>query len=707
MGKLLKWLGIGIGVLLVVIVAAALILPAVIDPNDHRERIAAEASAALKRDVALNGPMSWSVFPWIAIQLSDVTVANEAGFEADHLLSVGEAAVRVRLLPLFTGSVEIGDVILRQPQVNLEIDQRGRSNWESLVSGSADASETSSRESGTEAISIAGVEIEQAQLTYRDRSSDLLASVTDFNLATGAIDPDQPLDLDLSMNVEVDGTLAARIESAFEGRGLLTADPMQLAVARLDVDGALEGDLPFRLTLSEPLSYDEGNDQLSARGLTLSSGAARVLVSVEGQAVSTDEPALTGTLEVPEFDLRAWMAEALGSAFQSDDAEALSRFSARLGFSGSTNRAALDELSINLDDTKISGEAKLADIGLLKGTFSVLVDDIDVDRYLPSGTDEAPPPDEASEPVNLADLDLGQLNGEITVSRLKVAGVTAEDVKLRLRSDAAGLTLEPMTAALYQGALNSQVKLSTGGQGQLTLNQSLSDVSAGPLLTDFLGTQYMTGTGGLETNLVLDNPLGANPLAGANGTISFEFRDGAIFGLDVFGALNQALALLDRGTGESTTQNEEGQTTFSNMVLEAAVVDGVLRTQTLALTSPILEVTGDLTINLADMSVDGLLEPVLLDATGRGAMEKIAGKKIPISLSGNLAAPGVSIDAARLLLASQQDKIDEKKDELIGRLLGDDDEEAGESEDDDEDAGKALLRSLLRGSEADNEDDPG
>ncbi len=717
--KFVKWLVVGVITLVVLVVAAGLVLPMVVDPNDHRERIAEEASKALGRQVLLQGPMAWSVFPWIAIELNQVTVANESGFSAPHLLSVDEATVRVQLLPLLRGQIRVGDVLLRAPDVNLEVNAAGQSNWASLVTGeaSADSSVASDDSSdGSLDLNVAGVQVLGGRVAYSDAEADLKAAISEFNLTTSAINSSRPLSLDVSMNMAVDGQLDASLQTSLEGRGLLDASPMSLEVSRLSVTGktaaaeAGQAGLPFKLSLSEPLSYTEADDSLSAKGLVLESGSAKVLLSVSGSRVSGDQQVISGQLEIPAFNLRDWLEDAVGAAFQSADSQALAAFSTKLSFTMKPNRASLESMTIKLDDTTVTGKANISDLQKLAGTFAIDVDAIDVDRYLPE-TESAPAASSGdSEPVNLADLDLGQLTGEIGIGSMKVAGVSASDVTLKLSSGPDGITLEPMNAGLYGGLLDTQVQLKTDGQGRLTFDQKISNVQAGPLLTDFLGTQYMTGTGDLKANLTMDDPLGANPLAGANGTISFAFNDGAIFGMDVFGALNRAMSLLDKSSSDSDAKAAEGQTTFSSMVLEAVVENGVMRTSQLALRSPILTVDGNLTINLADMTVKGDLVPVLLDATGLSGLDKIAGKKIPLSLSGDLSAPGISIDVAKLLLASQQDKIDEKKDELLNKLLGnDDDDEAVDGEQkeqsDKDRAKKQLLRSLLGGGKDDDDDD--
>jgi Uncharacterized protein involved in outer membrane biogenesis len=66
MGKLIKIL---VGLVLMIVVAA-IALPMVIDPNDYREEIQAAVKDKTGRDLAINGDLSLSVFPWIGVGIN-------------------------------------------------------------------------------------------------------------------------------------------------------------------------------------------------------------------------------------------------------------------------------------------------------------------------------------------------------------------------------------------------------------------------------------------------------------------------------------------------------------------------------------------------------------------------------------------------------------------------------------------------------------
>ncbi|KAA3648519.1 MAG: AsmA family protein, partial [Proteobacteria bacterium] len=98
MKKLLKWIVGLVVTLLLLLVLAVFLLPIFFNPNDHKPEIQRMIQHQIGREVQLNGPIGWSVFPWIAIELNDVTVANETGFKGDYLDPIGTLSARVKLL---------------------------------------------------------------------------------------------------------------------------------------------------------------------------------------------------------------------------------------------------------------------------------------------------------------------------------------------------------------------------------------------------------------------------------------------------------------------------------------------------------------------------------------------------------------------------------------------------------------------------------
>ncbi|MCG7953882.1 MAG: AsmA family protein, partial [Candidatus Thiodiazotropha endolucinida] len=73
MGKTLKVLGWLVGMVVVLVIAAIILIPMFVDPNDHKDRIVAEVKRATGRDLTINGDIGLSVFPRLALELNGLT----------------------------------------------------------------------------------------------------------------------------------------------------------------------------------------------------------------------------------------------------------------------------------------------------------------------------------------------------------------------------------------------------------------------------------------------------------------------------------------------------------------------------------------------------------------------------------------------------------------------------------------------------------
>ena len=107
-------------VLLLLILGAVLILPGLVPTDTYREKLEAELSRSLARDVSITGEIKVSTFPSIAIQTDGVSLANPDGFMSETFMKVDGMSAKVRLLPLLSKQVEISGVEFDSPEISLE-----------------------------------------------------------------------------------------------------------------------------------------------------------------------------------------------------------------------------------------------------------------------------------------------------------------------------------------------------------------------------------------------------------------------------------------------------------------------------------------------------------------------------------------------------------------------------------------------------------
>ncbi|WP_223788836.1 AsmA family protein [Marinicella meishanensis] len=660
MKKLIKWLLGLVASLVVLVVLAIIILPWVFDPNDHKPRIQQLAAEQIGREVQLNGPIEWSVFPTLAINLQDVTVANESGFKGDHLATVQRVAVKVQLWPLLQQQIKVGQVELQQPNIQLQVAQSGNSNWQSLLDHLAsDPSNETTASDGT-ALEIRGIEISDGQLRYVDASADLTATLQDLNFNSDAIKANTPTDMFLDADLAVEGTgLAGRVQAAWQATGLTGDAGVVLQFAQLSLTGEVD-QVPLTIQTQGLSVLNLADDSLNFSSLDLSYANWSLTTPVQGQQI-TGDMTLAGQLSMPAFALDD-LLNTLGSPLKN---QADNELGGELQWRLHNDRLQLQNIMMQLDGSTLTGEVDLRQLSQMQGQFSLSLDQLDLDQYLPA-VDSA-----GGAAGDDAAMDLGRLNGQITMGQLKAAGVQLNDITLNIATQGPNIVVEPLKAGFYQGLIKTELRLQPEqSREKLQITHQMRDFQAGGLLADLMGTEYLTGLGQLDADLRIDEPFSERPLQSAQGSLSYQLTDGDLVGIDVFEIIQRSLSLLNKT--EAAQTNEDLRTAFGLMDLQADINNGILKTKQLRLTSPYFDVKGEVTIDLDQQTIQGTIKPMLTnipaDVLDKN-LAKLINVRIPVNLSGNLLEPAVKVDVAQLLLATQKAKIDEKKDELKEELF--------------------------------------
>ena len=113
MGRVLKIFGLLVGVLLLLLVAAVIIVPLVVDPNDYKEQIVNQVQKHTGRELTIGGDLELSVFPWLGVGINELALSNAPGFGDEPFAEIGLASVRVKLMPLLQSQVEVDRITLQ------------------------------------------------------------------------------------------------------------------------------------------------------------------------------------------------------------------------------------------------------------------------------------------------------------------------------------------------------------------------------------------------------------------------------------------------------------------------------------------------------------------------------------------------------------------------------------------------------------------
>ena len=79
MVKLLKRLLWIVAVLVILVIGAVIAVPLVIEPRDVADELAARVKQQTGRDLVIAGEPQLSLFPWLGVDVSDLTLSQPAG----------------------------------------------------------------------------------------------------------------------------------------------------------------------------------------------------------------------------------------------------------------------------------------------------------------------------------------------------------------------------------------------------------------------------------------------------------------------------------------------------------------------------------------------------------------------------------------------------------------------------------------------------
>lgn len=181
MGKTTKIIGITLGVILVALTASLLTLWMMFPPEKLKALIIPQVEKALGRKVILE-KASLNFFPVMGVNLTGLQVSNteRQGFSDDPFIQVDNLVVQIPLFTLIKKQPEISKILIKKPQLVLEIDSSGQFNYDDLALMPKDKKsdqDTAKKSAGKGMIALPvpitlkELTIQDGVFTYRDKRS--------------------------------------------------------------------------------------------------------------------------------------------------------------------------------------------------------------------------------------------------------------------------------------------------------------------------------------------------------------------------------------------------------------------------------------------------------------------------------------------------------------------------------------------------------
>jgi len=710
-----------IGLVILLLIVAAVVLPLVYNKEDLKRAITAEVQRQTGRNLVIGGALDFSVFPWLAVEVADLNLSNAPGFGDKPFARIGKARVGVALMPLLHQQLTADEVTLDGVELSLVVNAKGKNNWEDLAGKREAAASTESVGPGLFSSGrIAGLNLQDARLEYQDQQSGSHYLLHNVNLKTGALGNGHPVDLKLTLNLE-DVSGGNRTDVNLSATSAVDLEKQQYDLSNLQLDlkalSEASGKGEMVKVTAPALVVNLDKQTLEMGAFSVAVGALKGSGNLSASKI-LDKPAFKGAFRVEDFSPARLMADLAIEVPRTTDPNVLQNMQLSTQFSGTDSALQLSSLQLELDQSHFDGELSVKNFDQPAVRFDFKVDSIDIDRYLePSSKETGTAHDVAIPKDELQDRDL---QGTLRVSALRLAKVDFSDAVLGLKLSQGKLRLNPLTAGFYDGTYSGNVGLDgSGAVPVVSLDEKIDSITLQRMLADITKTESLSGTAVGYARLTGRGASSDAVLSSLDGDVGLNLTEGAYEGVNVWYEIRRAFALFK---GLPAPPPEPDRTVFSRLQFDAGVQNGVLTTREMAGELPFLNLRGEGSVDLGHSKVDLSLVAVVRDAPELSKdplTAELRGKKFPFRISGPLESPKISVDWASLLQGEATDLLLKKTGlkSTLGALgagsenapadntSGDSTSKPAAEELQPEDAAKSLLKGLLKPKKKKKPDD--
>jgi AsmA protein len=610
----MKKLLIALGVVTVLLVGAVLALPALVPADKIKDEVVAGVKSATGRDLSIQGKVSVSVFPALSVQVGNVALANPPGYSAKDLIRLGAVDVRLKLLPLLGGRIEVDSFVLVDPVIALETDRQGKGNWVFDTPAAKPATKT---EGAAKPAPAGGATTTAAPADIR---------LGDVRLSNGRL-------------IQIDGKTGARLE--------ISEINLQVALKSLDQPLAATGGLSWN---GKAVALELGVDSLravmagEASKTALKITSDPVAVTFGGTAKGGATPGIDGDLDlkVPSVrGLAAWAGTPITMAGSGLGPLAISGHLA-----ASATQVAFTKANIAIDAIKSQGDVTVALGGArpaIKGRLDV--ETLDLNPYLPPEGAQAGGPGAAKpapahaqppaksgwsdDPIDASGLKAADVDFALSCQAILVKAIKVGKSALRIALHDGKLVADLTELALYKGAGQGRVALD-GTQPGVGLDATfqLKGLQAEPFLTDAAGFDRLSGTGNFDVAVNGRGKSQRQIVSSLGGKGGLGFRDGAIRGINLAAMVRNVATAFTGGAGS------DEKTDFAELGGTFIIVKGILSNQDLALKSPLMRVEGKGTVDLPARALNYRIDPKLVASLQGQDGGSAAGITVPVLVTG-------------------------------------------------------------------------
>jgi AsmA protein len=546
---------LGIALLAVMAIIAGVLTAAgyLISADAARLQAMNEIRAVTGLNPNLRGAATVSLFPTGRISFADVVLGD-----ATHpALTAERLTARLRFFPLLVGRVEIADVALERPNIAIDLDAGGGSNWSGLIEALARSQKSGAQRTAA----FSEIRIRNGTVTVRNEEHKLAGKLDDvqFSLAWPSISK----------------TLGAT------GRLVWRNEPLDVTLILSDFPAALAG---------------------GRTGLKLRVAGALLKGAFEGAFSVKPTLKLEGTLAGDMASLRdalVWFGEKPlpGGGF--------GHFAIKAQTNVTSGTIGLSNVNVELDGNSAEGVLTFATDGrrTLQGTLAA--DALDLTPYVSTARLLAANQREwSSARVTLDGLAGGDLDLRLSAAKVTISGAKLGRTAIGANLHDGRLAITIGEAQAYNGVIRGTLTLANFDSGVDVKSQlHFNDVDLESCLNQLFGLRRLEGKGDIVFNV---EGTGNSVLAVTqtlSGTASLTGTNGALAGLNV----EQLLRRLERRPLSGGGEFRSGRTPFNKIVVTLTIAQGTVKVESVKLdgSSVQLALVGSASIPERDLDLKG------------------------------------------------------------------------------------------------------
>jgi AsmA protein len=702
--KIVKLLASAVGLLVALVILAVAVFALTFDANEYKQELSALVKQHSGRELVFSGDIGLSIYPALGMKLGAMSLSNADGFGDKPMLRVEQASVSVDLLSLLKMQPEIAQLVLDGLELNLRKNAQGVTNFDDLTKNPS-ASEpdqpaqppvdapTSAEPASIPALagSFAGLNIQRANLVWRDDTTGDEYRVRDLQLVTGRIAPDSAFPVQLSLALSNKQALNAELKL----EALAGLFKQRLSISDLRVDGVAAGSM---LPVDKAVLNFSGNFDYLLEARQLSGKGFALKLDSQGGVMQQAVLSLAGEIGFNVVNQQLDVAVLDVQVDAEDPVLPKGKISAGLSAGSlvlkiSSNSAHLDDVALQIDGNRFKGFIHANDFTRPDVSFKLHSAKLDVDELmgLPATRPEPPAQVESEQtPTDTGDatsadvqivlpMDLLRklrLDGQLDIDALKVQYLTLSNVSLSVNSKDGVLNVKPIEIDLYEGHNSASLQIDArGDQPAYKVTNQLQGFRIGRFLKDFMGKDPVTGRSDLAIDLTTSGEWLSEIKSGLNGKVNVAISDGALTGFNLRHKIESARAKFRR---ESEPALDERKTDFSALTLSGQIKNGVFSSQDLNLQAPLVRIGGKGSVDIAAETLDYLVDAKLVTTSkgqqGGGA-DELSGVPVPVAITGPWLSPRIDVQYDEMIKgqlaakkAALQHKLDAEKAQMQEKL---------------------------------------